>query len=362
MKSLRTRLGAALLAAVLAVSVIVPAAAAPATFSDVPSNAWYAQDVADVQKYGIINGVGNNKFLPDGVLTYVQAITMAARVYAYQHRETIPEKRTADWFGAERDWATPYLLYAVDKEIIAFWDQGMNDAYHDAPCPRDFMADLFYSVVSLQDNVILNNINAIPDVVEDSDGYPIYCLYRYGILTGSNKYGTFYPERSITRAETAAILNRVLNPDKRKAFSLVPGSLFMSLDHSIAWTNQVEDTENGFTTYYNTTIAFMEDGSMYGMYYIPESGYSERFRGTYKTDGNAIVMTGKWDDGSPFNSKYEVAPIRGYMLGFTLSLVSREGFVYYHNPGEDILFWADDTMTANQCKDICLQYWGAEPQ
>lgn len=77
-------------AVLLAAALTIPCwnLGAKAAFSDVPSNAWYAQDVAAAEKYGILQGTGNGRFSPDGNLTLAQAITMAARTYAYERGET----------------------------------------------------------------------------------------------------------------------------------------------------------------------------------------------------------------------------------------------------------------------------------
>ena len=57
----RRTLPALLLAALLSLSLLTPAAAA-ARFSDVPASAWYASDVQDVQQYGILQGVGSRRY------------------------------------------------------------------------------------------------------------------------------------------------------------------------------------------------------------------------------------------------------------------------------------------------------------
>ncbi len=48
-------------------------------FKDVPSTKWYAGYVGTAAKYGIVNGVGNNMFDPEGTITRQEAATMVAR-------------------------------------------------------------------------------------------------------------------------------------------------------------------------------------------------------------------------------------------------------------------------------------------
>ena len=48
----------------------------------------------------------------------------------------------------------------------------------------------------------------------------IYTFYRAGILTGSDKNGTFYPTNDIKRSEVAAILSRIYDKTARKTVSL----------------------------------------------------------------------------------------------------------------------------------------------
>ena len=49
------------------------------TFSDVPADAWYAPYVGAVDRAGIMLGVGNNLFDPNGVVTRAQFATLMAR-------------------------------------------------------------------------------------------------------------------------------------------------------------------------------------------------------------------------------------------------------------------------------------------
>lgn len=199
-------------AVLLAAALTIPCwnLGAKAAFSDVPSNAWYAQDVAAAEKYGILQGTGNGRFSPDGNLTLAQAITMAARTYAYERGETIPKTGGSTWYS-------DFLQYASDKGICAIGEFG---AAYDNFCNRLTMAKLFARVVPESTATQRNDVTTLPDVQSASENQAVFTLYQLGILTGSDKYGTFHPYQYIKRSETAAILNRVLDPDTRKSFIL----------------------------------------------------------------------------------------------------------------------------------------------
>ena len=275
----RRTLPALLLAALLSLSLLTPAAAA-ARFSDVPASAWYASDVQDVQQYGILQGVGSNRFLPQGTLTYAQAITMAARADAYLHHKTLPS-------GSASPWYQPYVDYALDEGLIEEHDLPWS---LDAACTRESMAQLFYAIVDGDQLSIRNSVDNIPDVPYEPRTASIYQLYRFGILTGSDAYGTFHPDQSITRAEAAAILNRLLNPAKRKTFTLQQPSPMQSLDLTKAWScSEWINREQ-----YVTSLAFFADGSLYGLYYIPNSSFSMSMRGTYTAEGNTLRLNVYW--------------------------------------------------------------------
>lgn len=199
-------------AVLLAAALTIPCwnLGAKAAFSDVPSNAWYAQDVAAAERSGILQGTGNGRFSPDGNLTLAQAITMAARTYAYERGETIPKTGGSTWYS-------DFLQYANDKGICAIGEFG---AAYDNFCNRLTMAKLFARVVPESTATQRNDVTTLPDVQSASENQAVFTLYQLGILTGSDKYGTFHPYQYIKRSETAAILNRVLDPDTRKSFIL----------------------------------------------------------------------------------------------------------------------------------------------
>lgn len=175
-------------------------------FTDVPADAWYAQDVMAVQQAGIINGKGDGSFDPEGNLTVAQAIIMAAKVRCNFENDTLVTDGIGIYEAA--------VQYALTKGIIP------ADRFpdHNAIITRADMAYIFARALPETEYEVINQNITIPDVTEDAK--EIYQLYHAGILAGSDEHGTFNPTANITRAESAAIINRLINKENRKTFEL----------------------------------------------------------------------------------------------------------------------------------------------
>ena len=76
----RTRLWSLLLATAMAFSVAVSTAAVETGYDDVDSAAWYADAVRYMTNAGLMNGVGEGKFAPDGTFTRAQLATVLYRM------------------------------------------------------------------------------------------------------------------------------------------------------------------------------------------------------------------------------------------------------------------------------------------
>ncbi len=182
-------------------------------FSDITTDAWYAEDVKDSYEFGLVNGVGNNKFDPNGTVTVAQAITLAARFNSSYNNEEIG--------SAEGEWYTPYVNYAIDKKIVK---DGQFDNYTRA-AKRSEVALLFASALPKEYFKPLNYVYSIPDVSADKEYHDeLMLLYKAGIAMGSDANGTFNPDTNITRAEFSALINRVASPGMRlsKSFDTMP--------------------------------------------------------------------------------------------------------------------------------------------
>ena len=208
-----------LFAALLAAALTVGAGAAGFTktgsytqgqFSDIPQTEWYASEVANAYELGLMNGVGGGLFSPDGNVTVAEAITMAARASAIYAGETIDTATAGEWY-------TPYVTYAAGKGIIK---DGQFDSY-DRAATRSEVAVIFKNALPADYFTAKNDVSSIPDVSEKSSyAADILTLYKAGVVMGSDSYGNFFPENNITRAEAAAIVNRVALPENRLSKTL----------------------------------------------------------------------------------------------------------------------------------------------
>ena len=175
-------------------------------FADIDAGYWAASSVKLCYEYGLMKGASATAFNPKGDLTVAEAIVMADRIHEIYH--------TGKSTLANGDpWYQPYVDYAMENGLIA---QGDFSSY-TAKATRAQMAYLFCNALPQGTLAEINSISSIPDV---SASHPyakeIQTLYKAGVLTGSDMYGTFNPDSNIIRAEAAAILSRVALPDQRK--------------------------------------------------------------------------------------------------------------------------------------------------
>ena len=180
-------------------------------FSDVPQDAWYYSGVSRVYEYGVMDGKSDGIFDPSGSLTIAESIKLAAVMHKSYYAGS------AD-FEPGSPWYSPYVDYALEQGIIA----GAYRNYNAAATRADF-AIIISGALPDEAVTPINRVEngTIPDVYEHySYGPAVYKLYRAGVLAGSDSIGTFYPGRTLSRAEAATIVMRLLQADMRQTISL----------------------------------------------------------------------------------------------------------------------------------------------
>ena len=90
-------------------------------YTDVPEGTWYTDGVIWATENGIVNGVGNGKFDPNGTVTREQIATILYRYAAYRGVD-VSDRASLDPFtdaGAVSDYARAPMQWAVQTKLIS---------------------------------------------------------------------------------------------------------------------------------------------------------------------------------------------------------------------------------------------------
>lgn len=188
----------------------------PFPFTDVSRSSWYYDSVRAAWEKDLIDGVTRTLYKPDDTLTVAQAIKLSAALHQMLSNNGKVTLRNGSPY-----WYSSYVSYAVDNGIIEKMYLDYTPAQMNTPVKRNEFVHIFYGAMSDYRQINTVADNKIPDVITtDTYALEIYTFYRAGILTGSDKNGTFYPTNDIKRSEVAAILSRMYDKTARKTVSL----------------------------------------------------------------------------------------------------------------------------------------------
>ncbi len=159
-------------------------------FSDVAASDWYYQVVMQLVESGAIDGFPDGSFRPQKTVTTGQALKMILLAAGYPEPERVASH-----------WARGYLDLAIEHGFVTRFRE-ITDL--DVPISRALVAQIAARAMGLQR----------PDTLEsrftDTDDDNVVALAAVGIVDGY-KDGTFLPNKSLTRAELAAITARIEN-------------------------------------------------------------------------------------------------------------------------------------------------------
>lgn len=170
---------------------------APSPFDDVYYTDWFYPAVKKMADIGMVAGVGNRQFNPNGQMTYAEFATIVARANKV-------ELGSIDGY-----WAGKAIEYAKDWTFIK--DLGaIIPANYDVPVPREVAVAGVYRMSRqfLQNRDSSITELDIPDYYSIDEAYrnDILFAYQAGLSHGSDSKGTFNPKATLTRAELCQLL------------------------------------------------------------------------------------------------------------------------------------------------------------
>lgn len=114
---------------------------AQSTFTDVPANASYSRHVATVTKAGIIDGVGNGCYNPNGRLTWAHALTVLTR-FVKSENYTLQNIKYDGW-----------ALSAVQTAVAHDWIRDRADFKPTASITLGEFVEFFNSILGLYQTI-----------------------------------------------------------------------------------------------------------------------------------------------------------------------------------------------------------------
>jgi len=175
-------------------------------FSDVAGSDWFYRGVRTCYETGLMNGTGGGGFSPAGTITVAECATIAARLLEPYLDDDIPPAGSGPWYAPYVDYLNGHTELALSGDLLRTATRTEFFAMLEAVTPEHQLT-------------AINAVTALPDTSDDT----VLAFYNAGILTGTDDYGTFAGDKTLTRAEAAVMIARLADPDQRMLFTLLPG-------------------------------------------------------------------------------------------------------------------------------------------
>lgn len=183
-------------------------------FDDIQEAEWAAGYIGKMKSKDVINGFEDGSFRPNQPVTRVQAIVMAVRLMG-QEEEALAKSpdtklhfKDAKVLDEKFSWAKGHVIVALENGLF---DAAEDKIQPDSPASRVWIASLLVKSLGLQPEA-LKKMTTIPDFT-DADQIPagavgyINVAVEQGLVSGYPD-DTFKPNKNVTRAEMAALLDR----------------------------------------------------------------------------------------------------------------------------------------------------------
>jgi len=207
-----------LLALLLCLALLPLSAAAAASFSDTTGH-WARAHIDRWSSYGVISGVGNGLFNPDGLMTRGEAAA------AFSNLLKLTEEADLSAFrDASGRWDSPYIARCVAQGYLKGKEGGLMDP--DGYMLREDFLTLFARAMGLGEDASTLIRFSDANQIDDYAAGALNRLANLGFISGDG--GALRPRDMITRAEVMALLDKSIAQYVTKDYAfvqLLPGGL-----------------------------------------------------------------------------------------------------------------------------------------
>lgn len=209
-KPIRGAIGALLLLTTLFTST------ASGYLSDMAGH-WAEAVVTALETRGLVDGDGTGNYLPEQPLTRAQMAKLLAIGLGYEEEaETLSQTPSRFADVSDRHWGRGYIELVAELGIAEGYPDGSFGP--DAPISRAEMATFIIRAAGLSERARMSL--TVSTTYRDDDQIPswargaVYVAQKEGLMQGMPD-GNFYPDNSLTRAEGAAAIYRLLDRQGR---------------------------------------------------------------------------------------------------------------------------------------------------
>ena len=186
----------------------IPLIDASTVFSDVKKEDWFCEYVSYVYTHGIMKGVSDDTFSPNGAMSRAMLVTVLWRV------EGSPAASPAPFTDIRDDWYAGAVAWAYSTGIV----KGMTEKSFapDDPLSREQIAAILFRYASYKGADVSGraDISSFPDYSSVSEyareafSFAVYSGLIEGVLKDGAKY--LSPKGNATRAQVSTIITRYL--------------------------------------------------------------------------------------------------------------------------------------------------------
>jgi hypothetical protein len=183
-------------------------------FEDMAQAEWAIQYMTSMQIKGVITGYPDGKFQPNKPINQIEAITTAVRILGLEEEaqakmDTKLSFKDANQIENKYPWAVGYIAVALEQGLF---DSDDDKVQAEKPASRVWTAALLVKALGKKEEaqakmntqLTFKDRNAIP---AGSVGYVAVAVENK--LVEGYENNTFRPNKPVTRAEMAALLDRL---------------------------------------------------------------------------------------------------------------------------------------------------------
>lgn len=195
--------------------------AANTSFTDVPKGTWFYDAVTQCAAEGYVSGVGNNKFMPEGKLTYAQVFTMLTNAFYLDEKAEYEDNRWMEmdeYFNGNPEWWSYNAYYFMDTGLLDGTEVNIkSSASANSPITRYEMVQIVTNILESKGIEVSSADKADAQLhISDWSSVPVKyhnavsTCFSLGIVNGYSG-NRFVGTDTLTRAQACVILNTLVD-------------------------------------------------------------------------------------------------------------------------------------------------------